>query len=44
MSARFDAVTISGDGRYVAFRSFASNLVPGDTNAEYDIFAHGPVS
>ena len=24
--------TISGDGRYVAFQSVASNLVPGDTN------------
>jgi hypothetical protein len=29
---------ISGDGRYVAFRSFASNLVSGDTNAEHDVF------
>ena len=24
--------SISADGRYVAFHSFASNLVPGDTN------------
>ena len=24
--------SISADGRYVAFKSFASNLVPGDTN------------
>src|SRR5262249_22987265 len=30
--------TISGDGRYVAFGSFASNLVPGDTNGETDVF------
>ncbi len=30
--------TISGDGRFVAFRSFASNLVPGDTNGVEDIF------
>jgi hypothetical protein len=29
---------ISGDGRYVAFQSGASNLVSGDTNAFYDIF------
>lgn len=29
---------ISGDGRYVAFRSAASNLVSGDTNGEPDIF------
>jgi Tol biopolymer transport system component len=31
---------ISGDGRYVAFRSLASNLVPGDTNNEWDVFVH----
>lgn len=29
---------ISGDGRYVAFSSFASNLIPGDTNNTTDIF------
>ena len=29
---------ISGDGRYVAFRSEASNLVPLDTNVKTDIF------
>ena len=28
------------DGRYVAFRSLASNLVDGDTNGEWDIFVH----
>ncbi|MBM7171212.1 PD40 domain-containing protein [Streptomyces sp. G44] len=32
--------SISTDGRYVAFRSGASNLVPGDTNAADDIFVH----
>ena len=32
--------SISGDGRYVAFRSFATNLVPGDTNDRSDIFVH----
>lgn len=31
-------VAISGDGRYVAFNSDASNLVAGDTNAAPDIF------
>lgn len=31
---------ISSDGRYVAFASFASNLVPGDTNLTKDIFVH----
>jgi Tol biopolymer transport system component len=30
--------TISGDGRFVAFQSFANNLVPGDTNGKMDIF------
>ena len=29
---------ISGDGRYVAFVSLASNLVPGDTNKAADVF------
>ena len=31
---------ISADGRLVVFRSAASNLVPGDTNNEIDIFVH----
>ena len=30
--------TISADGRFVAFRSSASNLVPGDNNNSTDIF------
>lgn len=30
--------TVSEDGRYVVFRSFASNLVPGDTNGFPDAF------
>lgn len=29
---------ISRDGRFVAFSSFATNLVPGDTNGERDVF------
>ncbi|MBZ0320242.1 MAG: hypothetical protein K8L91_27770, partial [Anaerolineae bacterium] len=32
------APTISADGRYVAFDSSATNLVPGDTNNTNDIF------
>jgi Tol biopolymer transport system component len=32
--------SISADGRYVAFTSFASNLVSGDTNDTGDIFVH----
>ena len=31
---------ISADGRYVAFCSAASNLVPNDTNGEQDVFVH----
>ncbi len=31
---------ISGNGRFVAFISLASNLVPGDTNGVIDIFVH----
>ena len=31
---------ISADGRYVAFESFASNLVAGDTNGHNDVFVH----
>jgi Tol biopolymer transport system component len=32
--------SISGDGRFVAFRSDATNLVAGDTNDEVDVFVH----
>ena len=32
--------SISADGRYVAFHSLASNLVPDDTNGESDVFVH----
>ena len=31
---------ISDDGRFVVFRSNASNLVAGDTNQRFDIFVH----
>ena len=31
---------ISGDGRFVAFASFASNLVPEDGNAQSDVFVY----
>jgi Tol biopolymer transport system component len=33
-----ESPSISADGRFVAFDSKASNLVPGDTNYAYDIF------
>jgi Tol biopolymer transport system component len=35
--------SISGDGRYVAFVSDATNLVPGDTNKVSDVFVHDTV-
>jgi Tol biopolymer transport system component len=34
---------ISGDGRWVAFDSLATNLVPDDTNDEFDSFVRGPL-
>ncbi len=33
-----DQVSVSGDGRFIAFRSAASNLVANDTNGVTDIF------
>jgi Tol biopolymer transport system component len=35
-----DGLSISADGRYVAFQSHATNLVPGDTNGTWDVFVH----
>ncbi len=32
--------SISADGRYVAFSSYSSNLVPDDTNESSDVFVH----
>jgi putative cell wall-binding protein/Tol biopolymer transport system component len=32
--------SISADGRFVAFMSWASNLVPGDNNHMFDVFVH----
>ena len=34
------APSVSADGRYVCFRSAASNLVAGDTNGYVDVFVH----
>jgi Tol biopolymer transport system component len=36
--------SISADGRYVAFDSSASNLIPNDTNARGDVFVHDMVT
>jgi Tol biopolymer transport system component len=35
-----EGVSLSADGRFVAFDSWAGNLVPGDTNASPDVFVH----
>ncbi|MDE3066228.1 MAG: PD40 domain-containing protein [Verrucomicrobiota bacterium] len=35
-----DSPAVSPDGRYVAFRSFANYLVPGDTNGVPDLFLY----
>jgi Tol biopolymer transport system component len=39
-----DSPDISTDGRFVAFRSAAINLVPGDTNSLPDVFLYDLVS
>ncbi len=38
------APAISGDGRFIAFSSQATNLVPGDINAVADVFVHDRVA
>jgi len=38
------APALSADGRFVAFESLATNLVPGDTNGVSDIFVHDRVT
>lgn len=35
-----DSAVLSNDGRYVAFTSYATNLVDNDNNAQRDIFVH----
>jgi hypothetical protein len=37
-SSRYPA--LCGDGHVVAFQSLATNLVPNDNNARYDVFTH----
>jgi Tol biopolymer transport system component len=38
------AASVSADGRYVAFKSGADNLVEGDTNGVQDVFVHDQVT
>ena len=42
--ATFDIPSISGDGRYVAFDSFATNLVPGDSGFGLDVYVRDRVA
>lgn len=37
------SASVSKDGRFVAFVSFATNLVPGGTNGQGDVFVHDRV-
>ena len=40
----YDGLVISADGRFVAFTSYASNLAPGDTTTDLDLFVRDRVS
>jgi len=44
MSGRLSRPAISADGRFTAFDSLATNLVPGDTNQSVDVFVHDSAS
>lgn len=39
-NGKSEEIVLSADGRYAAFSSHASNLVPNDTNNEKDVFVH----
>jgi Tol biopolymer transport system component len=43
-NGRSDSLAISPDGRFVAYRSFASNLTPGDYNGAPDVFLYDQVT
>src|SRR5256886_8092254 len=43
-NASSDNTTVSADGRFVAFRSSATHLVSGDTNAANDVFLRDRLS
>jgi Tol biopolymer transport system component len=44
MSGRYNRPAISGNARFTAFDSVATNLVPNDTNRRIDIFVHDAVT
>jgi alpha-tubulin suppressor-like RCC1 family protein len=39
-----ESLSLSQDGRYAAFSSYADNLVPGDENGQVDIFVRDRIS
>ena len=43
-NGRADAPAISADGRFVAYRSFADNIVPGDHNGLPDVYLYDRVA
>jgi Tol biopolymer transport system component len=43
-SGLYDAASVSANGRYVAFDSYATNLVPGDTNGSVEVFVRDRVA
>lgn len=43
-NGRSQLPSVSGDGRYIAFASYADNLVDGDTNRSEDVFVHDLVT
>jgi Tol biopolymer transport system component len=44
LSGRFSRPAISGNARFTAFDSLATNLVPNDVNLVVDVFAHDAVT
>jgi hypothetical protein len=43
-SGSYEPSSISADGRYVAFESYASNLLAGDSNSASDVFVRDTVT
>jgi len=43
-SSNSDSPTISADGRFIAYRSYAPEIVDGDTNSATDIFLYDSVT
>ncbi|HEX4644442.1 MAG TPA: hypothetical protein VH598_02425, partial [Verrucomicrobiae bacterium] len=42
--AKSDSPEISSDGRFIVYRSYADNIVPGDTNGVPDLFMYDRLS